>query len=56
MTCDPHAKRTVSNSDNPQEVEENKDIVFTYDVEFQVSNHIYLKILSYIFSNPLTRY
>ncbi|XP_020578770.1 transmembrane 9 superfamily member 8-like [Phalaenopsis equestris] len=37
MTCDPHAKRTVSNSDNPQEVEENKDIIFTYDVEFQES-------------------
>ncbi|KAH0449436.1 hypothetical protein IEQ34_020128 [Dendrobium chrysotoxum] len=37
MTCDPHAKRTVSNSDNPQEVEANKEIIFTYDVEFQES-------------------
>ncbi|KAL0906480.1 hypothetical protein M5K25_024977 [Dendrobium thyrsiflorum] len=37
MTCDPHAKRTVSNSDNPQEVEENKEIIFTYDVDFQES-------------------
>ncbi|KAK8916415.1 hypothetical protein KSP39_PZI022239 [Platanthera zijinensis] len=36
-TCDPHAKRTVANSDNPQEVDEKKDIVFTYDVEFQES-------------------
>ncbi|PKA63920.1 hypothetical protein AXF42_Ash004930 [Apostasia shenzhenica] len=37
MSCDPHAKRTVVNSDNPQEVEQNKDIIFTYDVEFEES-------------------
>ncbi|KAI3890353.1 hypothetical protein MKW92_047012 [Papaver armeniacum] len=37
-TCDPHAKRTVSSSDSPQEVEENKEIIFTYDVEFQESD------------------
>lgn len=36
-TCDPHAKRTVSNSNSPQEVETNQEIIFTYDVEFQVS-------------------
>lgn len=36
-TCDPHAKRTVTNSESPQEVENNKEIIFTYDVEFQVS-------------------
>ncbi|CAL9071134.1 unnamed protein product [Musa textilis] len=36
-TCDPHARRSVVNSDAPQEVEANKDIIFTYDVEFQVS-------------------
>ncbi|XP_074561775.1 transmembrane 9 superfamily member 8-like [Curcuma longa] len=38
ITCDPHAKRTVVNSDTPQEVEVNKDIIFTYDVEFQESD------------------
>ncbi|KAJ4707773.1 Transmembrane 9 superfamily member [Melia azedarach] len=34
-TCDPHAKHTVVNSNSPQEVAENKEIIFTYDVEFQ---------------------
>lgn len=37
-TCDPHAKRTVSSSDSPQEVEAKKEIIFTYDVEFQESD------------------
>lgn len=37
-TCDPHAKRTVSNSDTPQVVEDKKEIIFTYDVEFQESD------------------
>uniref|UniRef100_A0A5B6YPT0 Transmembrane 9 superfamily member n=1 Tax=Davidia involucrata TaxID=16924 RepID=A0A5B6YPT0_DAVIN len=37
-TCDPHAKRTVTNSESPQEVEDKKDIIFTYDVEFQESD------------------
>nr|GMD04284.1 transmembrane 9 superfamily member 9-like [Ipomoea batatas] len=36
-TCDPHAKRTVSNSNSPQEVENKQEIIFTYDVEFQES-------------------
>ncbi|KAL7134521.1 hypothetical protein ABFS83_11G031500 [Erythranthe nasuta] len=36
-TCDPHAKRTVTSSDNPLEVEDKKEIIFTYDVEFQES-------------------
>ena len=35
-TCDPHAKHTVVNSNTPQEVEEGKEIIFTYDVEFLV--------------------
>lgn len=35
-TCDPHAKQIVVNSANPQEVDANKDIIFTYDVEFKV--------------------
>lgn len=35
-TCDPHSKHTVVNSNSPQEVAENKEIIFTYDVEFQV--------------------
>ncbi|KAG9455871.1 hypothetical protein H6P81_000379 [Aristolochia fimbriata] len=38
LTCDPHAKRTVLNSESPQEVEEKKEIIFTYDVEFQESD------------------
>lgn len=37
-TCDPHAKRTVINSDSPQEVEDKKEIIFTYDVEFEESD------------------
>ncbi|CAM8966445.1 unnamed protein product [Rhodiola kirilowii] len=36
-TCDPHAKRFVINSNNPQEVEDKKEIIFTYDVDFQES-------------------
>ena len=39
LTCDPHAKRAVTNSDSPQEVEDKKEIIFTYDVEFQVRPH-----------------
>lgn len=37
-TCDPHAKRTVTTSDSPQEVADKKEIIFTYDVEFQESD------------------
>ncbi|KAK8513568.1 hypothetical protein V6N12_052746 [Hibiscus sabdariffa] len=37
-TCDPHAKRAVTSSESPQEVEENTEIIFTYDVEFQESD------------------
>jgi transmembrane 9 superfamily protein 2/4 len=37
-TCDPHAKRTVSNSNSPQEVEDKQEIIFTYDVDFQESD------------------
>ncbi|KAK9101766.1 hypothetical protein Sjap_019020 [Stephania japonica] len=36
-TCDPHAKRLVTNSDAPQEVAD-KEIIFTYDVDFQESD------------------
>ncbi|CAI9765769.1 unnamed protein product [Fraxinus pennsylvanica] len=36
-TCDPHAKLTVTSSDSPQEVEDKKEIIFTYDVEFKES-------------------
>ncbi|KAL6541101.1 Transmembrane 9 superfamily member 8 [Orobanche minor] len=36
-TCDPHSKHTVTSSDSPQEVEDKKEIVFTYDVDFQES-------------------
>ncbi|KAK4265384.1 hypothetical protein QN277_026443 [Acacia crassicarpa] len=37
-TCDPHAKKTVTNSETPQEVEHKKEIILTYDVEFQESD------------------
>ncbi|CAK9175733.1 unnamed protein product [Ilex paraguariensis] len=37
-TCDPHAQRTVSSSNSPQEVEDKQEIIFTYDVKFQESN------------------
>ncbi|KAI4376207.1 hypothetical protein MLD38_013994 [Melastoma candidum] len=37
-TCDPHAKQMVTNSNSPLEVEENKEIIFTYDVDFQASD------------------
>lgn len=37
-TCDPHAKRTVTSSDSPQEVDDKKEIIFTYDVEFEVKH------------------
>ncbi|XP_023524112.1 transmembrane 9 superfamily member 8 [Cucurbita pepo subsp. pepo] len=36
-TCDPHAKHMVVNSNSPQEVDEGKEIIFTYDIEFQES-------------------
>eukprot|EP00262_Sarcandra_glabra_P022269 TRINITY_DN9828_c0_g1_i1.p1 TRINITY_DN9828_c0_g1~~TRINITY_DN9828_c0_g1_i1.p1 ORF type:complete len:641 (-),score=73.90 TRINITY_DN9828_c0_g1_i1:231-2153(-) len=36
-TCNPHAKRTVTNSESPLEVEDKKEIIFTYDVDFQES-------------------
>jgi transmembrane 9 superfamily protein 2/4 len=39
-TCDPHAKKIISGTEPPQEVEDKKEIIFTYDVEFQVSSII----------------
>jgi hypothetical protein len=35
-TCDPHDSKFVINSETPQEVEVGKDIIFTYDVRFEV--------------------
>ncbi|XP_073128513.1 transmembrane 9 superfamily member 8-like [Henckelia pumila] len=35
-TCDPHTKRTVSSSDSPQEVKESEEVIFTYDIAFEV--------------------
>lgn len=35
-TCDPHAKRTVTSSESPQEVKDKMEIIFTYDVDFRV--------------------
>ncbi|XP_039164165.1 transmembrane 9 superfamily member 8-like [Eucalyptus grandis] len=37
-TCDPHARDTVVNANSLQEVEESKEIIFTYDVEFLESD------------------
>ncbi|KAJ1433588.1 Nonaspanin [Sesbania bispinosa] len=37
-TCDPHAKKIVTSSESPQEVEDKKEIIFTYDVEFEASD------------------
>ncbi|XP_010552093.1 PREDICTED: transmembrane 9 superfamily member 9-like [Tarenaya hassleriana] len=37
-TCDPHTKRTITNSNAPQEVDDKKEIIFTYDVDFQESD------------------
>ncbi|KAL1212608.1 Transmembrane 9 superfamily member 9 [Cardamine amara subsp. amara] len=36
-TCDPHTKRLVVSSATPQEVENKKEIIFTYDVDFHAS-------------------
>ncbi|BAF20136.1 transmembrane 9 superfamily member 9 [Oryza sativa Japonica Group] len=37
-TCDPHSRRLVVDSDSPQEVEAGKEIIFTYDVNFEESD------------------
>ncbi|KAL9270395.1 Transmembrane 9 superfamily member 8-like protein [Drosera capensis] len=37
-SCDPHAKLTITSSNNPQEVEDKQEIIFTYDVNFQESD------------------
>ncbi|GAB4836801.1 Transmembrane 9 super member 8 [Ancistrocladus abbreviatus] len=37
-TCDPHARRTVTSSNNPLEVEDRQEVIFTYDVEFLESD------------------
>ncbi|PUZ59742.1 hypothetical protein GQ55_4G066900 [Panicum hallii var. hallii] len=36
-TCDPHSRHLVVDSDSPQEVEASKEIIFTYDVNFEES-------------------
>lgn len=36
-TCDPNTKHTVSNSEIPQEVVEDKEVIFTCDVTFRES-------------------
>lgn len=33
-TCNPHAKREVTSSESPQEVEDKNEVIFTYDVRF----------------------
>ncbi|KAK1429724.1 hypothetical protein QVD17_11942 [Tagetes erecta] len=37
-TCDPNTKRLVTPSHPAQEVDDNKDIIFTYDVDYRESN------------------
>jgi transmembrane 9 superfamily protein 2/4 len=37
-TCNPNAKVYVTNSMSPQEVSEGQEIIFTYDVEFEVQS------------------
>lgn len=37
-TCDPKWKAMVLNSDGPQEVEEGKEIIYTYNVDYQESD------------------
>ncbi|XP_062078429.1 transmembrane 9 superfamily member 9-like [Humulus lupulus] len=37
-TCDPHSRKTVTNSETPQEVEDKKEIIFTYDIDFVESD------------------
>jgi len=36
-SCDPHARRLVTSSNNPQEVENKQEIIFSYDVQFEVT-------------------
>ncbi|KAL3744168.1 hypothetical protein ACJRO7_013430 [Eucalyptus globulus] len=36
-TCNPHAKREVTSSESPQEVEDKNEVIFTYDIRFQDS-------------------
>ncbi|KAH9620711.1 hypothetical protein KSS87_013645 [Heliosperma pusillum] len=36
-SCDPHARRLVTSSNSPQEVEDKQEIIFTYDVSFEES-------------------
>lgn len=36
-TCNPHAKREVTSSESPQEVEDKNEVIFTYDIHFQDS-------------------
>ncbi|CAL5039664.1 unnamed protein product [Urochloa decumbens] len=37
-TCDPHSKRLALDYDGPQKVEANKEIIFTYDINFEESD------------------
>ncbi|KAK3134229.1 hypothetical protein QOZ80_6AG0546610 [Eleusine coracana subsp. coracana] len=37
-TCNPQSRRLVVSSDEPQKVEANKEIIFTYDISFQESD------------------
>ncbi|KAF3564662.1 hypothetical protein DY000_02019295 [Brassica cretica] len=55
-TCDPHKKRLVVSSSTPQEVEQKKEIIFTYDVDFQASMVLVTMIFAMLgFLSPSNR-
>lgn len=54
-TCDPHARRLIVDSDSPQEVEANKEIIFSYDISFEVWPSVNLFCISHSFCKHLLR-
>lgn len=43
-TCNQNTKNIMQGSTVPQEVETDKDVVFTYDVSFEVLSHLALDL------------
>ena len=39
-TCSPGSMKSVSDKDDPQEIKEGKEVIFTYDVVYEVSSAI----------------
>ena len=50
-TCNPHSGHLVVNSDGPQQIEANKEIIFTYDVNFEVVSIVRLVEL-FLYNQP----